>query len=175
MQELGLDEDALLAKLRPAAAIYFIMDERDVERIAQFPLTIFGSDGLPFDPRPHPRQWGTFPRILARMVREDQLMTLEAAIHKMSGLAAQQYGLADRGQIAPGAFADLVLFDADRVQDRATFEDPLQLSTGIHGVWVNGARVWEQSAQADSEGSALPAFSGRVLQRRPTENTSVRR
>ncbi|WP_316156477.1 D-aminoacylase [Cupriavidus sp. BIC8F] len=175
MQELGLDEDALLAKLRPAAAIYFIMDERDVERITQFPLTIFGSDGLPFDPRPHPRQWGTFPRILARMVREDQLMTLETAIHKMSGLAAQQYGLADRGQIAPGAFADLVLFDADRVQDRATFEDPLQLSTGIHGVWVNGARVWEQSAQADSEGSALPAFSGRVLQRRPTENTSAAR
>lgn len=175
MRELGLDEDALLDKLRPAAAIYFIMDERDVERIAQFPLTIFGSDGLPFDSRPHPRQWGTFPRILARMVREDQLMSLETAIHKMSGLAAQQYGLQDRGRIAPGAFADLVLFDAGRVQDRATFEDPLQLSTGIHGVWVNGAQVWEQPAQQDGEGSALPAFSGRVLQRCPTELASAAR
>lgn len=176
MQELALDEEALLARLRPAAAIYFIMDERDVARIAQFPLTIFGSDGLPFDPRPHPRQWGTFPRILARMVREDQLMTLEAAIHKMSGLAAQQYGLADRGRIAPGAFADLVLFDAQRVQDRATFEDPLQLSTGIDGVWVNGAQVWQQSAGGeDSTGSALPAFSGRVLRRVATHNPSAAR
>ena len=109
------------------------------------------------------------------MVREDQLMTLETAIHKMSGLAAQQYGLADRGQIVPGAFADLVLFDADRVQDRATFEDPLQLSTGIHGVWVNGARVWEQSTQTDSEGSALPAFSGRVLERHPADTDSALR
>ncbi|SPA56955.1 N-acyl-D-amino-acid deacylase family protein [Cupriavidus taiwanensis] len=174
MQELGLDEEALLARLRPAAAIYFIMDERDVARIAQFPLTMFGSDGLPFDPRPHPRQWGTFPRILARMVREEQLLTLEAAIHKMSGLAAQQYGLQDRGRIAPGAFADLVLFDAQRVQDRATFEDPLQLSTGIDGVWVNGAQVWQQGAQAgDAAGSARPAFSGRVLRRLATEHTAT--
>ncbi len=160
MRTLGLDEQGLLEKLRPAAAIYFVMDEGDVERIASFPLTLFGSDGLPFDPRPHPRQWGTFPRILARMVRESGLMTLEQAVHKMTGLAARQYGLAQRGRIAPGCHADLVLFDADRVQDRATFEDPIQVSAGIDGVWVNGRRVW-------NEGRALPAYSGQVLRRAP--------
>ncbi|WP_255352201.1 N-acyl-D-amino-acid deacylase family protein [Achromobacter sp. DMS1] len=147
-------------KAAAAAAIYFVMDEGDVERIASFPLTLFGSDGLPFDPRPHPRQWGTFPRILARMVRESGLMTLEQAVHKMTGLAARQYGLAQRGRIAPGCHADLVLFDADRVQDRATFEDPIQVSAGIDGVWVNGRRVW-------NEGRALPAYSGQVLRRAP--------
>jgi N-acyl-D-amino-acid deacylase len=156
MQELGLDEQALLEKLRPAAAIYFIMDQADVERIASFPLTIFGSDGLPFDPRPHPRQWGTFPRILARFVRESALMTLEQAVHKMSGLAAEQYGLIDRGQVRVGQFADLVLFDAERVQDNATFEDPVRISEGIEGVWVNGKRVWQET-------HTIPAFPGQVL------------
>ncbi|QOT79167.1 N-acyl-D-amino-acid deacylase family protein [Cupriavidus basilensis] len=160
MQTLGLDEHGLLERLKPAAAIYFIMDESDVERIASFPLTIFGSDGLPFDPRPHPRQWGTFPRILARMVRESGLMTLEQAVHKMSGLAAEQYGLTDRGLVRAGQFADLVLFDAQRVQDRATFEDPIRLSEGIHGVWVNGQRVWEDT-------HVIPAFPGQVLTHRP--------
>ncbi|GAB7544109.1 N-acyl-D-amino-acid deacylase family protein [Cupriavidus sp. 8B] len=160
MQTLGLDEHGLLDRLKPAAAIYFIMDEADVERIASFLLTIFGSDGLPFDPRPHPRQWGTFPRILARMVRETGLMTLEQAVRKMSGLAAEQYGLTDRGLVRAGQFADLVLFDADRVQDNATFEDPIRLSEGIDGVWVNGQRVWEAT-------HVIPAFPGQVLMHRP--------
>ncbi|MCY1186677.1 hypothetical protein D9M68_605400 [compost metagenome] len=75
----------------------------------------------------------------------------------------------------PGAFADLVLFDAGRVQDRATFEDPLQLSTGIHGVWVNGAQVWEQDAQTHSDGRALPAFTGRVLRRWSAQPASAAR
>lgn len=163
MAELALDEAALIDKLRPAGAIYFIMDERDVERIASFPLTIFGSDGLPFDPRPHPRQWGTFPRILGRMVREQGLMTLEQAVHKMSGLAATQYGLHDRGRVAPGGFADLVLFDAGRVRDKATFEDPVQVSEGIAGVWVNGRKVWTQQGDA---GSTIASFPGKVLRPR---------
>ena len=116
MATLGLDEAGLLEKLKPAAAIYFVMDPGDVERIARYPLTLFGSDGLPFDPRPHPRQWGTFPHILAKMVRESGLMTLEQAIHKMTGQAAQQYGLQDRGRIETGCHADLVLFDPDRIR-----------------------------------------------------------
>jgi len=163
MAELALDEAALIDKLRPAGAIYFIMDERDVERIASFALTIFGSDGLPFDPRPHPRQWGTFPRILARMVREQGLMTLEQAVHKMSGLAAAQYGLQDRGEVVPGSFADLVLFDAARVRDKATFEDPVQVSEGIAGVWVNGRQVWNQRGEA---GGTIASFPGKVLRPR---------
>ncbi|WP_249204979.1 D-aminoacylase [Achromobacter sp. Marseille-Q0513] len=158
MATLGLDEAGLLEKLKPAAAIYFVMDPGDVERIARHPLTLFGSDGLPFDPRPHPRQWGTFPHILAKMVRESGLMTLEQAIHKMTGQAAQQYGLQDRGRIETGCHADLVLFDPDRIQDRATFEDPIQVSEGIEGVWLNGSQTWDGR-------QTLSARTGQVLRR----------
>lgn len=161
-QSLGLNDEQLLEKLRPAGAIYFIMDEADVKRIAAFPLTIFGSDGLPFDERPHPRQWGTFPRILARLVRESGLLTLEDAIHKMSGLAAQQYGLQERGTLQEGSFADLVIFDPVTVKDNATFDNPVQLSDGIEQVWVNGMRVW-------SDRRTIPSYSGRVLSRAMTD------
>jgi N-acyl-D-amino-acid deacylase len=142
-REWGLDDDAMLRRLAPAGAIYFLMDERDVERILVHPRTMVGSDGLPFDPHPHPRQWGTFTRVLSRLVREQGLLSLEAAVHKMTGLAAANYGLADRGLLAPGRKADLVAFDPRRVADRATFDRPVQASEGIEGVWVNGRRVWD--------------------------------
>lgn len=143
MQEYGLNEEGLLEKLRPAGAIYFLMDEKDVERIACSPLTAFGSDGLPFDEHPHPRLWGMFTNVLARLVREKKLLTLEQAVHKMSSLAARQYDIVDRGTIVEGAFADLVLFDPDTVEDVATFTDPIQKSRGIVGVWVNGGQIWD--------------------------------
>src|SRR5690606_1844142 len=141
--ELGLDEAATLERLAPAGAIYFLMSPDDVQRIFRHPLTMVGSDGLPFDPHPHPRQWGTFTNVLRTMVREQNLLTLEEAIHKMTGLAAAQYGLPHRGLLQPGCYADLVLFDPDTVTDAATFEQPLQLSRGIEAVWVNGAQVWD--------------------------------
>ncbi|CAP42670.1 N-acyl-D-amino-acid deacylase family protein [Bordetella petrii] len=143
MAELGLDEAATLERLAPAGAIYFLMSPDDVQRIFRHPLTMVGSDGLPFDPHPHPRQWGTFTNVLRTMVRERNLLTLEEAIHKMTGLAAAQYGLPRRGLLQPGCYADLVLFDPDTVTDAATFEQPLQLSRGIEAVWVNGAQVWD--------------------------------
>ncbi|PER43487.1 D-aminoacylase, partial [Bacillus thuringiensis] len=101
-----------------------------------------GSDGLPFDPHPHPRQWGTFTNVLRAMVREQGLLTLETAIHKMTGLAADQYGIAGRGLLREGYHADLVLFDPATVTDVATFSAPIQASQGIHAVWVNGRQVW---------------------------------
>jgi len=156
MAELGLDDTATLQRLSPAGAIYFLMDPDDVRRIFRHPLTMVGSDGLPFDPHPHPRQWGTFTNVLRTMVREQNLLTLEQAIHKMTGLAASQYGLPERGLLRPGYYADLVLFDPDTVADTATFAQPLQLSQGMHGVWVNGRQVWD-GRQA---GLARP---GRVL------------
>lgn len=148
--ELGLDDEAMLARLAPAGAIYFLMDSDDVRRIFEYPLTMVGSDGLPFDPHPHPRQWGTFPQVLRRLVREESVLTLAAAIHRMTGLAASQYGLTERGLLKPGYAADLVLLDFERVSDLATFEKPVQVSQGIDGVWVNGRSVWNGS-QASGE------------------------
>ncbi|MBC7377439.1 MAG: D-aminoacylase, partial [Burkholderiaceae bacterium] len=95
--ELGLDDVETLERLAPAGAIYFLMDEADVERIMRHPLAMVGSDGLPFDQHPHPRQWGTFTNVLRTLVRERGVLPIETAIHKMTGLAARHYGLADRG------------------------------------------------------------------------------
>lgn len=163
MQELGLDDEAAVARLAPAGAIYFLMDPADVNRIFAHPLTMVGSDGLPFDPHPHPRQWGTFTNVLRTMVREQQLLSLEAAIHKMTGLAAGQYGVAERGLLREGYHADLVLFDPATVTDVATFSAPIQASQGIHAVWVNGKPVWdgertsaERPGQVLTPGDALP-------------------
>jgi N-acyl-D-amino-acid deacylase len=160
-RELGLDDEQTLAKLSPAGAIYFLMDKADVERIMQHPLAMVGSDGLPFDKHPHPRQWGTFTNVLRTLVRERGVLSLESAIHKMTGLAAGYYGLADRGLLAAGRQADVVVIDAERVSDRATFEQPIQASVGIERVFVNGECVW------DGE-QATGATPGRVL----TRNTS---
>lgn len=163
MEELGLDDEAALARLAPAGAIYFLMDPADVNRIFSHPLTMVGSDGLPFDPHPHPRQWGTFTNVLRTLVREQRLFSLEAAIHKMTGLAATQYGLAGRGLLREGYHADLVLFDPANVTDTATFSAPIQASRGIHHVWVNGKPVWdgertgtERPGQVLSPGNAIP-------------------
>jgi N-acyl-D-amino-acid deacylase len=162
MRELGLGEEETLQRLSPAGAIYFLLDEQDVRRIMAHPLAMVGSDGLPFDPHPHPRQWGTFTNVLRTLVREQAALSLEQAVHKMTGLAARNYGLAQRGLLQPGYYADLVLFDPERVADRATFEDPIQISQGIQGVWVNGRRVWQ-------DGAAGTARPGMVLT--PTRTT----
>jgi N-acyl-D-amino-acid deacylase len=117
-----------------------------VRRIVAHPLAMVGSDGLPFDPHPHPRQWGTFTNVLRTLVREQAVLSLEEAVHKMTGLAARHYGVAERGLLQAGYYADLVLFDPERVTDCATFEKPVQASQGMLGVWVNGRRVWNGAA-----------------------------
>ena len=109
-----------------------------MRRILTHPATMIGSDGLPCDPRPHPRLWGTFPRVLGRYSREEKLISLPQAIHKMTALPARRFGLTGRGAIREGFFADLVLFDAEKIIDTATFEDPIRPAEGIEGVWVNG-------------------------------------
>jgi N-acyl-D-amino-acid deacylase len=129
-------------RLTPAGAITFQMDEEDVRRIMAHPLSVIGSDGIPHDEHPHPRLWGTFPRVLGLYVRQLGLLTLEDAIHKMTGRTAALFGMEDRGVLRPGAYADLVLFDPHRVIDRATFEDPKVESDGIEEVWTNGVPTW---------------------------------
>lgn len=154
--EWSCDPIEAAERLYPAGAIYFQMDEADLKRILASPGAMVGSDGLPGGTKPHPRLWGTFPRVLARYVREQRLLALEDAVHRMSGLTAQTFGLTDRGVIAPDAYADLVLFDPDTVTDTATFEDPEQPATGIAKVFVNGSIVWD----GDQSSGARP---GRFL------------
>ena len=143
-------------KLSPAGAIYFQMDEADVQRILAYPPTMIGSDGLPHDEHPHPRLWGTFPRVLGHYCRDLGLFDLETAVHKMTGLPAKTFGLADRGTVREGAYADLVIFDPERIIDLATYEDPLQQSAGIDYVLVNGSLSLMQ-------GNLCPERSGRVV------------
>jgi N-acyl-D-amino-acid deacylase len=125
-------------RLQPAGAIYHSISEDDMRRILAHPATMVGSDGLPNDPRPHPRLWGTFPRVLGRYSREEQLISLPEAVHKMTAMPAHRFGLAGRGLIREGYYADLVLFDPEKIIDTATFSDPVRAAEGIVGVWVNG-------------------------------------
>jgi N-acyl-D-amino-acid deacylase len=138
----GVGIGAAIERLLPAGAIYFQMDEDDLRRILAFERTMIGSDGLPHDVRPHPRLWGTFPRVLGRYAREGGLLTMEQAVFRMTGNAARAFGLADRGRIAAGAAADIVLFDEATVGDRADYDDPFRPAAGIRRVLVNGETVW---------------------------------
>ncbi len=117
------------------------MQETDIERLMAWPFINFCTDGG-LDGT-HPRGFGSFPRVLGRYVRERQVLSLEEAIRKMTAQAASNVGIAERGRIEPGAFADLVLFDPETVLDRATTDDPHATAVGIEMVWVNGRIVYE--------------------------------
>ncbi len=157
-QAMGLPQEQAVAKLLPAGAIYFAMDEADVQRILKFEHTMVGSDGLPHDAAPHPRLWGTFPRVLGHYSRDLGLFPLETAVHKMTGLTAATFGLAGRGVIREGAYADITIFDAGEVAEGATFAKPIQAARGIDTVIVNGEAVWR-------DGKPTGARPGRHLRR----------
>ena len=157
-RDWGVSEAEACERLQPAGAIYFMMDEADVRRVLAFEHTMIGSDGLPHDTHPHPRLWGTFPRVLGHYSREEKLFPLEEAVRRMTGLPAARFGLAGRGRIAPGAYADITVFDPATVIDRATFATPTTPAAGIHLVLVNGAPVWR-------EGVPTGARPGRTLRR----------
>ncbi len=129
-------------KLLPAGAIYFQMDEDDLRRVLCFPDAMIGSDGLPHDEKPHPRLWGTFPRVLGHYCRDIGLFSLEEAVRRMTGVPAGVFGIVDRGALRPGAYADITLFDAERVIDVADFTDAKRAAVGIELVMVNGRAVW---------------------------------
>ncbi len=160
--EWGCSQKEACERLQPGGACYFQMREDDVQRVLQYPATMIGSDGLPHDQHPHPRLWGTFPRVLGHYSRDLGLFPLETAVHKMTGLSAGQFRLADRGHIRVGAYADAVVFDAATISDTATFERPKARAEGIDCVLVNGQIAYRR-------GDYEPGRSGRFLAREPNE------
>lgn len=157
-EALGVDRYEATARLMPAGAIYFSMDEQDVERILAFPPSMIGSDGLPHDNQPHPRLWGAFPRVLGHYARGKGLFPLETAVHKMTGLTAGNFGFEDRGVIAPGTYADITVFDALTIDPGFGYSEPMQPARGIVHVMVNGALAW-------TDGASTGVYSGRQVRR----------
>ncbi len=137
----GVSQLEAAKRIQPAGAVYFSISEEDMLKIIAHPKTMIGSDGLPHDPHPHPhphpypRLWGTFPRVIGRLARDQKIFSLSTAIHKMTGLTTRNFHLSNRGFIKIGYAADLVLVDEDTANDTATFENPKQLSIGIEKVF----------------------------------------
>ena len=155
--------DLILADHGQTGAIYFMMSEADMRAAMQAPFVSFctdsgsrATDGPLAGSKSHPRGWGSYPRILGRYVREQRLLSLETAVHKMTGGPAARVGLRDRGLIREGMFADIVVFDPSRIIDRATFEMPNRYPVGIEYVLVNG------KVSVD-KGQRTAALAGRVL------------
>lgn len=144
--------------------IFHGMDERDVVRFLQHPGTMVETDGdlvTPGTGHPHPRTYGSFPRVLERYVRDSSVMSLEAAVQRMTSLPAQWIGTTDRGTVAPGQKADLVIFDAGEIRDRSTYIDPHHYPTGVRHVVINGTLVLD-------DGTMTGATPGVFLPRRRT-------
>jgi len=154
--------DLLLEIEGNASTVMFMMDEADVRTVMASPLSSIISDSGVTAPRaggkPHPRAYGTFPRVLGKYVREEKLLTLEEAVKKMTSLPAGKAGLNDRGIIKEGFWADIVVFDADTIEDKATYTDPHQYPEGIEYVLVNGQLVVDQ-------GELAAAKPGRALKK----------
>lgn len=136
-----------------ANAIYHVLDEADVRRIMKHPQVMIASDGrlsTPGDGHPHPRAYGTFPRVLGKYARDEHVVTLEQGVFKMTGMPAKRLGLTDRGVLKAGAAADVVVFDAAKIADQATFAEPHQYATGIDEVLVNGVLAVDHGKYTDS-------------------------
>ena len=158
--------DLLIDTRGSVGCVYFIMSEDDVKLALKQPWVAIGSDGSALSIEgplrsgvPHPRNFGTFPRVLGKYVRDEQVIPLEEAVRKMTSLPAATLNLPDRGTIAPGKWADLVIFDPATVRDTATFENPFQYPVGIDTVLVNGKVVLD-------EGTHTGTRSGQVLRRK---------
>lgn len=146
------------AEGRSCFVVLASMDEGDVRRIMAHECVMVGSDGISAGARPHPRLHHTYPRVLGHYVREQGVLGLADAVHRMTAMPAERFGFADRGTIAVGAFADLVLFDPDAIIDTGTYADPTTVPDGVQGVWVNGQRVVD-------DGHVTGARPGGVIRR----------
>jgi N-acyl-D-amino-acid deacylase len=127
--------------------VTFTMDEADVQRGMAHPATMIGSDGVPaVGGKPHPRLWNCFARVLGHYVRDARVLDLPTAVHKMTGLPARKFQLQDRGELRPGAFADMVIFDPARIEDVGTYADPARPPRGISSVFIGGVEIAHRGA-----------------------------
>ena len=156
--DLAVDDatGAILRSDPGAVAVFFTMDEADVQRVVSHEQCMIGSDGIPTPGgKPHPRLYGTFPRVLQKYVREERLLTLEEAVRKMTSLPARRFKLGERGELRGGWFADIVVFDAERIEDVATYQEPRQYPAGIDCVIVNGRVAAENGRQTERHAGRL--------------------
>ena len=161
----GLDALLTLVERDRASATYHHLSEANTRLLLQHPLGMVGSDGNAVTAgtpslrgKPHPRFFGTFPRVLGRYVREEGVLTLEDAVRKMTAAPAARAGLADRGLLAPGKIADVMLFDPRTIVDHATYDEPSRYAQGVDSVLVAGQVVLER-------GRVTGALPGRALAR----------
>lgn len=162
-KEMGCSIDEACDRLQPAGAIYFMMDEKDVQGAMSHRGAMIGSDGIPFDTHPHPRLWGTFARVLGHYSRDLKLFTLEDAVRRMTSYSARHFRLTKRGEVKAGFYADLCIFDPATVIDTATFEKPISPAKGIDTVICNGAIAWR-------DGKPGGGRAGRALNRQEMQN-----
>ncbi|MCI3922986.1 D-aminoacylase [Paenibacillus sp. TRM 82003] len=161
--------DLLVEEEGGVGMVLFVMSEADIQTAAAGEWSIVGSDGLALAAdgplsrsKPHPRSYGSFPRVFRKYCRDAQILTLEQAIHKMTGLPARKLKLLRRGLVQDGYAADLVLFDPERIRDTATFERPHAYAEGIHSVYVNGALAFDRGRFLDPKSGLVvrPALLG---------------
>lgn len=153
-----------------ASCIYHVISEEDVVRVMRHPQTMIASDGRLSQPgkdHPHPRAYGTFPRVLGVYVREKKVLPLESALFKMTGQPARRLGLTDRGVVRPGAAADLVIFDPEKIADQSTFDTPHRYPVGIPYVIVNGRVAVDETGYHDVR-------AGRVLRHAVEKEKPIR-
>jgi N-acyl-D-amino-acid deacylase len=141
-----------------AVVIVETMDEADVRTVMRHPSTMIGSDGIAAGSRPHPRLYGTFPRVLGHYARDERLMSVAQAVHRMTGMPAEKFKLGERGFVRAGYFADLVIFDPASIADLGTYENPRQYPSGLSHVFVNGSAIV-------ADGQHTKARPGRALRR----------
>jgi len=159
----GLSERAAAERIvaeEGAGAVVVVetMDEADVRTVMRHRTTMIGSDGIAAGSRPHPRLYGTFPRVLGRYARDERLMSLAEAVHRMTGMPAEKFRLIERGFVRAGYFADLVIFDPALIADTGTYENPRQYPEGLSHVFVNGTVIV-------ADGKHTGARPGRALRR----------
>lgn len=140
--------DLILDNGGDISTIYFLMSEENIEKKIKLPYMTFGSDagsfaaeGETIESKTHPRAYGNFARLLGQYVRDEKVISLEEAIYRLTALSAQKLKIKDRGRLAPGYFADLVIFDPETINDKATYDEPHQYAIGVEHVFVNGEQV----------------------------------
>jgi len=162
--------DLLISEGQRISTIYFMMEEENVKLQLQQPWVMVGTDAGGLDPAwaaplgpYHPRAYGSYTRILGKYVREERVLPLEDAVRKMSWAVASRLGLHERGRLHVNCFADVVIFDPATVIDKATFDKPHQLSTGVRDVWVNGTRVLDNGRHTGATPGRIVEGPGRGM------------